>query len=552
MWSCCCIVLCAFCFFDTIRVSRVAHHLETIEQLQQFGLGRKFAVLLTGLSADTVNVLKIGGVCSPPLSLSGRLAQGSTWSPTLAAMLLDEGFGRDLREIEKNVLTPNERISVNGSQCNSVFYADDLILAGRFHQSLSKQASLIRKQCHREGCIINEEKSKVLSLRISRKKDKLVVDQRMSVDGIGEDGQPQKYLGLWLCEAGDWSVQRAQTLKKMEIAANLLMLQIKQNRCISWLVIKKLFIAKVRSVATYGFEMWIDACKPFQNKLIAWECKLWRKVLGIWRRPSNSAVLWLLGCIPLHCECLVKKLQFVIRIKKNVDHARLEHDALLETMKEHKLDGRGWWHECMRIIESTSLWNKWVAQKELTHAEVQGDISVDKIKQVIKAIEQDAVAVLYADLRKTGSKHGMLIAAVPTWESKRPLKILGLQERKSASAQRWLLASTCLEVEVGRFRRVSREHRFCECCRKLGVCVLGDELHCITTRCCRALVCKTDAIFDVLECFLTKGMKFEFGQDDVDSYIGLAQLLDENDFLYCWRKFSKIMLAVEDWVLKGD
>jgi len=117
-----------------------------------------------------------------------------------------------------------------------------------------------------------------------------------------------------------------------------------------------------------------------------------------------------------------------------------------------------------------------------------------KVLHSLHVLEEDK-EVMYE--RVTKGKHAMLLHMVPSWNSMRPLSIMGLQRqtRKTTGLRRFLLAEHCLEIETGRFVRKKRHETVCMACHSGEI---GHEMHALSKKCVRVQVDKERAVQNIL------------------------------------------------------
>ena len=114
-----------------------------------------------------------------------------------------------------------------------------------------------------------------------------------------------------------------------------------------------------------------------------------------------------------------------------------------------------------------------------------GEVAQTLCEEYLQLWRKDAESHMLQKLRE--GKHAWLAQLVPTWDSPRPLEVIGGGGGGATGRAllRWCLSEHDLEVETGRYRRMDRNSRWCKRCLCSGRQIIGDEWHALTS-CTRA------------------------------------------------------------------
>jgi len=198
-------------FFDTLRLKRIS----SLLRRSSIECAGKLAGLLTGLCRNTTSSVCFFDEESKTLRLDERVSQGGTWSPTLASFLMDESTCKRLKKVP---IANNAQCRVSGMKCNALFFADDVVVCGRFGETVQRQMVVMKGQAKRDKTKLNVEKTKAVNMILDAAKDAGATNDLIDIQWVTVE---QKYLGIWMdldwCKL--WSTQRTQACRKMELVA---------------------------------------------------------------------------------------------------------------------------------------------------------------------------------------------------------------------------------------------------------------------------------------------------------------------------------------------
>ncbi|CAE8635346.1 unnamed protein product [Polarella glacialis] len=443
-------------FFDTLRQERL------FKKMQNAGIPVSVISLWRELSrTHRVRVIFKGEVGKPIVVLVG-VPQGSGWSPELATLYVDFGLAGELETVSHGVVELAGECKVH-----LLMFADDLLTPNRLNSGAQQQFAAIERVSEEDGLQISYKKSELIVFRIG---DGPHVPWTITGNrGIinESDNKYAKYLGFF-AEARGYDQHIQYLIKRMDAAGGGLVPLFAEHEQMNAFMRREIYQAKVRSMALQGAEIW---GWRRHHKLERAEGRSFRILTRAHGRTRIEAMLWLMGLLPLWTHAARQAFVFLISVLRNGD--KFEKAALTHWQTTSSLQKWGWFHEMLTAFQEVGILidmggedavNNWTYQ-DATHWQ----------SKFLTLCNNKA----HADITTTliNGKYSFMVSLLPLFSSPRPLS--GSTGTKSHRALcRWFLSSHLLEIETGRYARITRERRWCRrCYLSLGIRVLGDEAH---------------------------------------------------------------------------
>lgn len=268
-------------FFDSLRPERL------FQKMLHAGIPNHLIGLWKELfRTHSVKVCFAGDVGKPIRVLVG-VPQGSGWSPELATLYVDIGLAQTLAEICTGI------IKLDGCPVHLLMYADDLLAANTCEAGLQEQFEKI------------EQISEVDGLRISYRKTAVAVFRRQGTSTgrwelHGHRGKIVesadacvKYLGF-VAEADGYTAHW-EYLAQRVMAAGGACLKLFAEHPLMTFSMQEIYVAKVRSVALFGADIWGWRRALAGLAVQKFEYKALCILLRAHARTKAEAMLWLSG-----------------------------------------------------------------------------------------------------------------------------------------------------------------------------------------------------------------------------------------------------------------
>ena len=232
--------------------------------------------------------------------------QGCMLSPFLFNMYLDE-FCEYLKKENMGGIYLNENVP----EVNVLMYADDLVICADTVIKLQRQINILHRYCLDWGMTVNLSKTKVVVFRrggVLRNHEKWFLgDEKIVVTSN------YKYLGVSFTPKLIWT-DAAKTLStQANKALRLLSIKKFQNRCgnLAPSIALNIFDKMVVPILNYGAEVW--GFKEYEC-IESVQIRFCKKLLGVGRCSSNSAILGELGRYPLFVNLSLKCIKYWFKL----------------------------------------------------------------------------------------------------------------------------------------------------------------------------------------------------------------------------------------------
>ena len=446
------------CFVDFQKAFDTVIHTGIKIKLLQAGVGTMFYNTIKTMYEISQSCIKINNKVTDYFPIQLGVKQGDNLSPNLFKMFIN-----DLPAYLTDCIDP---ISLQDKHIPCLMYADDLILLSTSHEGLQSRLNQLNIFC-RNWCLnVNHSKTKVLIFNKAGRH----ISQRFVYDNHTiECVSRYKYLGVYFCASGSFSVAKDELYKKalkafFKLKRDLLSLGPSIHTSLH------VFDHTIKPILLYGCEIWgsfnilsakfrngnpqIDSIyKNLQcEKLHIRFCK---SILGVNNKATNFAVLSELGRFPLSYNVILSMLNYWHRLH-SLDSMFPLLKAAYDNSKALYLSQKPSWYGSI-----DSLSNNLSEVKQIC---TQG-LGIQAIKNKLKSILRSHYIILWRKeyQNNVDGKLRTFIKFKTCFGLENYLSILKTpQQRKFLTKLR--ISCNNLKIESGRHKKMPLELRTCSQC----------------------------------------------------------------------------------------
>ena len=312
-------------FFDVQKAFDRVWHMKLLSQLKKIGITGHFYHTIYNFLSNRFISVKVGKELSEPQPLDMGTPQGAVLSPTLFAIML--------HDID-NLSTPGNTI---------LLYADDITIVSDIgkisvENRKLKTGNTFLLQEHQRAIDTVSQYMASLGFNFSAEKTQFMVTSRsriaekckIEVNKLSiSPTNTVKYLGIFIDRHLTWSTHIDHLIAKANKATNLIKVLCKENWAKGSKFLVNVTKALVRSVLSFGQEVYFTACKTYLDKLETAEVKALKIALGLRKHAATYKVYAEVQWLRLHEERKLRCSQFAIRtqtIKENLAKTILNKD----------------------------------------------------------------------------------------------------------------------------------------------------------------------------------------------------------------------------------
>lgn len=312
--------------FDSINRSALFY------KLSKVGISTKFLNVLKELYKDTFSAVWDGESMSDWFGTMSGVRQGCLLSPLLFALYIN-----DIVE----VLPSGIKIAETVIKC--LLYADDLVVFAESPESLQLMINKLSEYCKTWDLVVNIAKTKAMIFRAGGGRH--CGNERWVLNGENiEVVNEFKYLGVLLTPQLNLKKHLQAKLKTSIYAINSTWKSLLGNKAVSHSVKYKVFEAAMRSIMTYGAQVWGYQQHDEVEKLQRFFLK---KIFRLPQSTPNYMLLLETGLPPLFLFTLKLHFQYIIKV------LAYEDERLPKILAKHCIQKNiGWfkkWEEITSI-----------------------------------------------------------------------------------------------------------------------------------------------------------------------------------------------------------
>jgi len=246
--------------------------------MDSYGIDSKLVRLLKEVNSNAKAAVRVCGEIGPWFNIGRGTRQGDPISPDIFITLLERVLDKT-REKEGGV-------KINGESINNLCFADDIDLIDEDIQRLESTAQELSNEGKRYGLVMNFEKTKTMVFGAKE------APRRMEIDG-NQLENVEKFTYLGCIETYDLDVKKEVWARIAKATAALkAMDKVWKSKSIHLKIKLEVLRTCVFSSMLYGCETW-TVTKEMESKILAFERKCYRKVLGIgWMQKMTNSELY--------------------------------------------------------------------------------------------------------------------------------------------------------------------------------------------------------------------------------------------------------------------
>ena len=290
------------CLFDLQKAFDSIEYPVLLSHLYKVGINGKLWRILRNWYSGTECKVRVEGHCSESFRMEQGVRQGSVLSPVLFLVVMDPF----LRQLEESGMG----LSVNSFYAGGFLHADDIRTLASNVSSMEEQVAMVQDFARQNLLRLNVQKCEIVVFSRSKMKQFPECSIDRELIPAGDVG---KCLGYWWRE--DLMAIRAveENIKKARKSFFLYGGIGVFLGDLSPLSSRSVVEVCVMPILLYGCENWIVSEKLLRQ-LESFQGEMGKRILGLPRCTSNTAVGIVLGWPSVHARILVRKLCFLKRL----------------------------------------------------------------------------------------------------------------------------------------------------------------------------------------------------------------------------------------------
>ena len=350
---------------------------------------------------------------------------------------------------------------------------DDTVIVATSRGKLCEKLNVLVKWCNRSGMVINEEKTEFMGFNCSVGDRKSILVSTNAGDISVNHCSSYKYLGAIFTSDGKIESSVDKHADSRVNCINKLVRFLDKNKNAPYSVKKRVLDACVFSSLLYGCEAWLTE-KSF-TKINVMYMKAIKMMLGVRSSTTNDVCLLEAGYPSL--DALIKSRQKTFFEKMILERENMEDDPLMHSIRITRNENP----VLSRYIDSL-----------LNH---EGDIIETDLKNRMRRVQSSTrtKSITYRLINPSFEVHSIYKGSS------------NIDDYLRVAFTRLRTASHRLRIETGRWSRIKRERRLCQCGG--GV---QTEQH---------VLCDCELVRGIRERYGCEGINFDsFMQDDKANY----------------------------------
>ena len=450
------------CFVDFRKAFDTVIHTGIKLKLLEIGVGTLFYKIIKNMYAVSKSCIKINNELTDDFQACLGVKQGDNLSPNLFKIFIN-----DISAYLKDSIDP---VYLNGRPVHCLMYADDIVILSTTPGGLQNKLDILQQYCSDYCLSVNPNKTKIL---IFNKAGKLITQDFLFGNTKLECVDRYKYLGIYFCASGSFSLAQEELYKKaikayFKLSKDFLSLgpSIKTSLHV--------FDHTIKPILLYGCEIWgtfnplsskfrngIDSFEHIYSKLIAEKLhlKFCKFILGTHSKTTNFAVLSELGRFPLTFNIIKAMLKFYYRAGKCETSFPLLFDAFSESKILAEMKKPSWYISIQKLIEKIKSY-----QPTLKDGTIISDAILKKsfLEEWKKSHDNHFDGKLSSYIIfKNNFGYEIYLSIINKFDLRRSLTRLRLSAHQ-------------LLIEKGRYIGIPRHNRICPRCTSNEV---EDEIH---------------------------------------------------------------------------
>ena len=427
------------CFIDFSKAFDTIPRDKLLIKLLDYDIKGKFFNTIKNIYINDKACLKINDKITDTFEVNQGVKQGCVLSP-----LLFNIYMADLPKIfDEDLITTHP--TTKHPSC--LIWADDIITLSETEEGLNKMLNSLAKYCEENELVVNIDKTKCM---ICNKSGKLI-RRNFYFNGIKiETVRSFKYLGLVLTPSGE--IRSALNDLRDRAMKAFFKLKNSMGEVFHTHITTTLHLLDtlIKPIILYASDFWGCLKLPKDNPIEKFHHMACKHILGVQKHTTNLGVLLELGRVPLQTYAIKAAIQNWERIKSKQVNAHLK--ASYENAIEDNLP---WISNIKHTLDKNGMtcfyMNSYNDKPPFIHKKISQKIS--------DIFHQEAFSTITNEQSKLRT-YGILKKEIGFERYLHEIKNPSI--RKSVTKLR--LSNHSLNIEIGRYKKLHKQQRFCPFC----------------------------------------------------------------------------------------
>lgn len=468
------------CFIDLKKAFDSVWRLGLLYKIiKNDNIGLKLYNIIKDMYKQTEASVKVGENLSNYVSIDRGVKQGDSLSPNLFNIYIN-----DLPDIFDKSCQP---VTIDKLTISCLMFADDILLLSESAEGLQNALNKVAEYCRKWQLSVNTKKTKII---VFQKKNIPYTKSDFFLNGCKlEKVLKYKYLGNLIEASGKFHSTHVELSKKGSKVLFSMFKSLNPSDNIPLNIHKKLFDSLVKPILMYNSEIWY---MDFYEKIIKKQLranksntnfdilalldssfvekvnlKFCKFVLGISKKSVNIAARAEISQYPVDVYIKLQVLKYLARISNNNNNPLLV-DAYHLSKCLHSKGSYSWYS----FAENICSYNK-IDMKDIENIDYKKE-KCSFSKTIKNQLQENYEQLFFQKMKSlTDNNKLFLYSKVKTKYTTDPfLSDTNFENRRLLVKMR--ISDHNLEIETGRYNKISREHRICKNCNQNRI---EDEEH---------------------------------------------------------------------------
>ena len=456
------------CFVDFSKAFDTIPRDILLKKLLSHNIKGKFFNIIRNIYADDKAGIKIQNQCTETFEINMGVRQGCVLSPLL--------FNIFLSDLPQKLDLTESKVKLGNTELASLVWADDIVLMSESESGLQQMINVLENYCQENKLKINTDKTKCMIFN----KTGRIIRRNFYANGILLDiARSYKYLGFLVTPSGEIK-SGLQDLRDRALKAFMKLkntLGIAFNKTISTTI--SLIEALVKPILLYNSDFWGCMKLPKANPIENLHIMMCKQLLGVQKQTTNIGVLLELGRVPMQLFAVKLATKNWERLKQKKANSLLNL-SFEEAIKEDLY----WISSIKEYLEKNGMLSLYLNTYEnkpfFIHKKLFQTLSDSFHQNAFETIQNNKSKLRTYAIFKTeiGCEKYLQNIQNPTTRT-----IL----------TKFRLSNHRLMIEVGRFKGIPKDMRFCPFCPAL----VETESHFLL--CCTAYNLIRGILMDIIK-----------------------------------------------------
>ena len=454
------------CFVDFAKAFDSVLHSVMFYKLCSLGISGNFYNVVKNMYDDNHLHIKLQSKLTKTFVQNVGVRQGDNLSPNL--------FKLYINDLASCFDTDDDQIILDQMSLSCLMYADDLVLLSTSATGLQKCIRKLETYSDSYGLNVNLKKTNIIVFSKSGK----MSDETFKYKDIEiKHVNTYKYLGIIFSASGTFSFCQ-EDLYKRALKAHFKLRKSFEDLHDNVDTILHIFDHTIKPILLYSSEIWgtinsasasakkdgYDIFKALESSFCEKLHKKFLKyVLGVHKKATNDAVMGELGRYPIYIDMLCSTLKYLQHLLHD-DVSNLLKCALNESNCLRYQNKKSWISDVDFLLMKLGVPTNCMNSRNISQ--------MVKNKLVIEYKKQWASRLHNSAAEGTGKLRTYSLFKTELCKEKYLHNVKDKKVRKCLTNFR--ISSHKLEIEVGRYKKIDADVRFCQLCKEGFV---EDELH---------------------------------------------------------------------------